>query len=439
MCAVCDEANDQLVLTAGQVEQLLLQCNECVPCDNVNTGSLTVNTSNVVSSAVDELDLVDELTEDVTVRPTNTCNIDCDSNATVDPDVAPISLQSDDGLRRASIDELIAEQHSDDTLRSARSLAQRGKGGFFYKDGLLMHKERILGQEFTQLCLPLRRRTQVLELGHELGAHLGPKKTSQRIRMSFYWTNLTDDCKKHCKVCEPCQKKARVTFRDRVPITPIPRADCPFTHWFLDVLGPVSNVKGEFNYCVVMVDSATRYPAAFALRTVTAKNVCNCLMSLFETFGVASAISTDNAHNLTSKLQQEFYHRLGCSPRFNSPYHPESTGLVERMIGTVKLSIAKMAADHPKQWHKYLGFVLWALREVPNETTGVAPWMLAFGRLPRGPLAVLKETWCGERDFPLDFGKTPVQYLKELHEKLEIANCYAKSHTERAQQGYAAR
>jgi hypothetical protein len=50
---------------------------------------------------------------------------------------------------------------------------------------------------------------------------------------------------------------------------------------------------------------------------------------------------------------------------------------------------------------------------------------------------VLKETWCGEREFPLNLGKTPVQYLKDLHAQLDIANSYAKLHTEHAQQRYA--
>jgi len=34
--------------------------------------------------------------------------------------------------------------------------------------------------------------------------------------------------------------------------------------------------------------------------------------------------------------------------------------------------------------------ILWALRKVPNETTGVPPWVMAFGHLPRGSLAILK-------------------------------------------------
>ena len=36
---------------------------------------------------------------------------------------------------------------------------------------------------------------------------------------------------------------------------------------------------------------------------------------------------------------------------------------------------------------------------------GVAPWTLVFGFLPRGPLAILKDSWCGEEDLPVNFGK----------------------------------
>ena len=210
-----------------------------------------------------------------------------------------------------------------------------------------MHREKILGQEFAQLCLPLCRRAKVLELGHELGAHLGPKRTSQRIRWSFYWSTIMSDCKRHCEVCVPCQKKARITFHA------ISRANIAFSHWFMDILGLTTSAKCEYNDCLIPVDSVTGYPAAFALRSITAKSACDCLLSFSECFGVASVISTDNASNFSSKLNLEFFKRLGCSPHFNSCYHPQSTGLVERIVGTTKMSIAKMATDHPKSWHMF--------------------------------------------------------------------------------------
>ena len=72
--------------------------------------------------------------------------------------------------------------------------------------------------------------------------------------------------------------------------------------------------------------------------------------------------------------------------------------------------INKVASDNPKSWHKLVGFVLWAIRETPNETTGVPPALLAWGRVPRGPLAILKDTMTGKVDLPLNLGKTASEY-----------------------------
>lgn len=110
----------------------------------------------------------------------------------------------------ANAETMRQEQLDDETLRGWWSLAKRGKGGFFMKDGLLYHTERILGQSFSQLCLPKSRRTQVLELGHDtFGGHLAEKRTRERIRLSFTWPTLTSDCKRYCQTCMACQKRAR--------------------------------------------------------------------------------------------------------------------------------------------------------------------------------------------------------------------------------------
>ncbi|GBO37505.1 hypothetical protein AVEN_113961-1 [Araneus ventricosus] len=47
--------------------------------------------------------------------------------------------------------------------------------------------------------------------------------------------------------------------------------------------------------------------------------------------------------------------------------------------------------EEPRSWHTKIPFVLWAYREVPNSTTGVAPFQLLYGRKPEGPLTILKK------------------------------------------------
>jgi len=61
--------------------------------------------------------------------------------------------------------------------------------------------------------------------------------------------------------------------------------------------------------------------------------------------------------------------------------------------------------------------ILWALREAPNDTTNVPPWLMAFGRLPRGPLSILKDTWTGTEELPFNLGKGTAEYLQDLTER----------------------
>ena len=51
------------------------------------------------------------------------------------------------------------------------------------RDGTLYRKERILGHEYEQLCLPATRRALAIKLAHETyGGHLAAKKTKARLK-----------------------------------------------------------------------------------------------------------------------------------------------------------------------------------------------------------------------------------------------------------------
>jgi len=167
-----------------------------------------------------------------------------------------------DSNTKATAKELTAEQLPDSSISTCWTLANKNKGSNYIKDEILFHKGIIAGQSCDQLCVPVGRRQHILSLAHEVyGAHSGSSKTKDRIRMSFYWPTLSADCKQHCSTCDQCQKRARLTVQDRVPITPIPRSEEVFRHWFTDFLGPLfSNQKVQYNYCSVMCDSASRCP-----------------------------------------------------------------------------------------------------------------------------------------------------------------------------------
>ncbi|GFX29493.1 retrovirus-related Pol polyprotein from transposon opus [Trichonephila clavipes] len=67
-------------------------------------------------------------------------------------------------------------------------------------------------------------------MAHEipLAGHLGESKTKQRIKYSFFWPKLKQDGKSHFVAARPVSLGRGLTYRDRIPITPIVRPENPF-------------------------------------------------------------------------------------------------------------------------------------------------------------------------------------------------------------------
>jgi len=339
-----------------------------------------------------------------------------------------------------SSNKLADEQRADETLQGAFHLAKQNKGGYFLRNGFLFHCIKILGNTVERLVVPKGRRAELLQLAHDqLGCHLGIRRTKERIGLNFTWPTVVGDVVEHCRCCEVCQKRAPITYRDRVPIVGgVVSVEPVFNHFYVDALGPLFNHKTDYNYCLVFLDHTSRFPHAVALRNLTAKSCCEAMLSLWQFTGLPTKVTSDRASNFTGELTQEFLKRVGCSPIWCTPRHPEANS-VERTVGTIKAMISKVAQQYPKSWHRYIGYILWALRESPNETTNVPPFTLVYGRLPHGPLAVLKNVWINENDFPVPKNKSTVEFLTDLRNKLDTARSYAESHAQRAQQRYVNR
>jgi hypothetical protein len=237
--------------------------------------------------------------------------------------------------------------------------------------------------------------------------------------------------------CEPCKLKCRLLTKDRVPIAPVDRSGLSGEHIMMDIIGPIDPPSSmRHKYILNVICLHTRWPFSYLLRDLTAKSVCECLCDVFSYMGVASVVSSDCGSNFTSALTTYFLECLGCSPRFNMPAHPEASGTVERFNQTFKKMLHHAISTNARQWHKCVPFILWALRESGNETTGLLPYTLLYGHSPRGPLHILKESWTGSKQLPPRLKKSEIQYMSELKQQLEFVRAYADCHSEQAQADY---
>uniref|UniRef100_A0A3P9M6S3 Gypsy retrotransposon integrase-like protein 1 n=1 Tax=Oryzias latipes TaxID=8090 RepID=A0A3P9M6S3_ORYLA len=264
---------------------------------------------------------------------------------------------------------------------------------FVVKGDLLYRRSRI----GDQLVVPQSLRPTILKLSHSIpwAGHLGQMKTFSRMVPHFYWPNQYADTVKMCQSCPECQLTAPVGKGERAPLVPMPIIDVPFSRIAMDIVGPLERSSAGHKYILVVCDYATRYPEAFPLKRIKARQIVNCLIQLFSRVGIPCEIITDQGTNFTSNLLKDVYRLLGIRGVKTSPYHPQTDGLVERFNKTLKSMLRKFVNDTGSDWDQWLPFLMFAYREVPQASTGFSPFQLMYGHPVRGPLDVLKETWEG--------------------------------------------
>ncbi len=209
----------------------------------------------------------------------------------------------------------------------------------------------------------------------------------------FFWPGIHENVRRWCAACVECQL-VNPPASPKAPLCPLPLMQVPFErigngpHRAIRTVGTRASV-----FALVLVDYATRYPEAVALRNISAKSVAEALFSMISRVGIPKEILTDQGTAFMSRTIRELYELLGIKSVRTSVYHPQTDGLVERFNRTLKKIIRKFVQEDAKNWDKWLETLLFAVREVPHASTGFSPFKLLYGRQPHGVLDILRETW----------------------------------------------
>ena len=292
---------------------------------------------------------------------------------------------------------------------------------FVVERGLLYRVyQSELGRETKQLAVPVSLRKGVLCLAHEsiMSGHLGSKKTLDRVLSNFAWPGVASDVTRHCRSCDICQRTLHKGRVAKAPLQKMPIIGIPFQRVGIDLIGPITPASSSgCRFVLTVVDYATRYPEAVALKGISTQEVAEALCKIFSRVGVPSQIVSDQGTQFVSDVMKEVYRLLSIQHLTSTPYHPQCNGLVERFNGTLKSMLRKLCVERPTDWDRYLEAVLFAYREVKQDTLGFAPFELLYGRTVRGPMAILRELW--SKNVPDEEQQSTYHYLFELRNRLE--------------------
>ena len=334
------------------------------------------------------------------------------------------------------------EQKRDPSLKNlwqyAETQRQFGQGAkvhrFTVENGRLYREISSDGDDKKQFVVPSKYRSSVFKLGHEaaMAGHMGRKKTLDRIQAYFFWPSMGAEIDRSCRSCDICQRTSDRGRLRPAPLQPLPTISEPFSRVAVDIVGPIRPpAKDGSRFILTLVDFATRWPEAVALKNIETVTVAEALLQMFSRLGIPQEILSDNGSQFTSEMMTETHRLMSIRPLFTTPYHPQGNGLCEKMNGTLKKMLRRMTAEQPRDWPRYLAPLLFAYREAPQASLKLSPFELMYGRAVRGPLTVLRDLWDGSNPSPEV--KSSYQYVIDLEERLKATCQIAKEELLKAQ------
>ena len=350
-----------------------------------------------------------------------------------------------------STDQLIKEQKSDSELdklfdRAVEVTDSKLDQVCYYTDhgGVLMRRWRPsdapANEEYRvrhQIVVPENCRREVLELAHgsPLGSHFGIRKTYYRILLYFFWPGLRKDVVKHCRECHTCQVVGKPNQRiPKYPLQPIPSMGEAFSKVIIDCVGPLPRTSSGNEFLLTIMCTATRFPEAIPLRTITARSVIKALIRYFSWVGLPKhALQSDNGSNFLAKVFDQVMQELRIKHITSSPYHPESQGALERFHSTLKNMLRAYCFENQKSWDEGVPLVLFAARECEQESLGFSPFQLVFGHEVRGPLKLLQEKLLENGSERIENGENLLDYVSKFRQRLLDSVELATSNLETSQ------
>jgi len=152
----------------------------------------------------------------------------------------------------------------------------------------------------------------------------------------------------------------------------------PFAQVSMDIIGPFEKTSSDNLYTLVIVNHNTHHVAAVALPDTTAEMIGVVLVKeLFYRFGLPEILGSDKAWYWITEMLKTAYERLQIFKKTWSPYHPQTSGLVERAKSTLMRMLKKML-NQKEDWDVLLDEVTFFCGTTPNEKCSKGFLRLSF-------------------------------------------------------------
>ena len=187
----------------------------------------------------------------------------------------------------------------------------------------------------SRLIVPMSLRRETTDGIHD--GHFGESKSVLRAKSAVYWPGWEDQVKNMVASCALCQENKN--RNPKLPLFPVRVPDYAF-----QLMSTYLFCFNSVSY-LLLVDSYSKWPCVVPLKSTTSTALIGEMDRFFCDFGRPEVLESDNGSQFASAEFREYCKKINVAQTTSSPEFPQSNGLSERHIQTVKNVLLKMFAD----------------------------------------------------------------------------------------------
>jgi hypothetical protein len=186
---------------------------------------------------------------------------------------------------------------------------------------------------------PPQERTNLIRAIHIEVGHFGVHKTHSLLEPTYFWSGMFAQVRKEVSSCTVCDRvKANFEVKDPA-LKPLPIMEM-FYGWGVDLCKmPFKSVLGN-RYVVVMIEHFSKWIELVPIPEKTSHHTAAALRGVLCRYGAPAEVLTDQGEEFRGE-SAELLTKLLIDHRLTSKDHPQSDGLAERMVQTVKEALWK--------------------------------------------------------------------------------------------------
>lgn len=294
--------------------------------------------------------------------------------------VCPRSASPIDPALQRMIDGAIVDRNYQDIIQAimndvACDNLPPGHPGRLYKSiwgALSIYESCLLIYDGVRIVVPSALRPSILKNLHI--AHAGLSRTKKLAQQTYYWPTINIDIKNMIDCCEPCQLLRPSQAPESLQLYP-PAAE-PMSDVSVDLFQVDS---GKY---LVMVDRYSGFPFVIKLHGLDTTSITKHLSAWFYDWGFPRYLTSDGGPQFRDEFVQ-YCNDNFISHTLSSAYHPQSNGLAESGVKSLKYLLIKLTSSTE------LPMALLHWRNVPKTIGELSPAELFLGRRQRRHMPVL--------------------------------------------------